>query len=39
MATWGVHIRIAEDLLKMINSLDPTSFLVGNIGPDCGKPN
>lgn len=39
MATWGVHIRIAEKLLDKYKDLDEVSFLVGNIGPDCGKPN
>jgi len=39
MATWGVHIRLAEAILNMGYDLDEKSFLVGNIGPDCGKPN
>ncbi len=39
MATWGVHIRIAEKLLDKYSDLEEVSFLVGNIGPDCGKPN
>ncbi|QUI23902.1 zinc dependent phospholipase C family protein [Vallitalea pronyensis] len=39
MATWGIHIRIAEKLLDKYGDLDEVSFLVGNIGPDCGKPN
>jgi hypothetical protein len=39
MATWGAHIRIAEELLSHFPLLDPTSFLVGNVGPDCGVPN
>lgn len=39
MATWGLHIRIAERLLEKFDYLDHESFLVGNIGPDCGKPN
>lgn len=40
MATWGLHIRIAEALLdKAQLELDRTSFLVGNIATDAGKPN
>lgn len=39
MATWGAHIRLAEELLIHFPELDPLSFLVGNVGPDCGEPN
>ncbi len=39
MATWGLHIRIAEKVLLKNKDLDTESFLVGNIGPDCGVPN
>lgn len=39
MATWGAHIRIAEEILKVHNNLDVCSFLIGNVGPDCGEPN
>jgi len=40
MATWGVHIRIAEAILKENRfEVDKTSFLVGNIAPDAGMPN
>lgn len=39
MATWGAHIRIAEAILKEYSNLHETSFLVGNVGPDCGEPN
>ncbi len=39
MATWGAHIRIAEEVLRRDDSLDPVSFLVGSVGPDCGVPN
>jgi len=38
MATWIVHIRVAERLLKNLN-LDEEMFLAGNIGPDSGVPN
>lgn len=39
MATWGAHIRIAEEILKFNSNLDEESFLIGNVGPDCGEPN
>jgi len=39
LATWGLHIRIAEKVLFRNKDLDIESFLVGNIGPDCGVPN
>jgi hypothetical protein len=39
MATWMVHFRIAENLLKMGLKASEKEFLVGNIGPDCGLPN
>lgn len=39
MATWGAHIRIAEAILEIFKDLDEVSFLVGNVGPDCGMPN
>lgn len=39
MATWGAHIRIAEAILGAYSHLHTESFLVGNVGPDCGEPN
>jgi hypothetical protein len=39
MATWGLHMRIAEKILEKHKSLDEAYFVVGNIGPDCGVPN
>ncbi|MGF7056413.1 hypothetical protein [Brassicibacter mesophilus] len=39
MATWGVHIRVAEKLLKMNFDFDKEAFTVGNLGPDCNKAN
>ena len=39
MATWGLHLRIAEALLERGYDLDEAMFAVGNIGPDCGMPN
>ena len=39
MATWGLHMRVAEKFLGFGYDLEDTYFLVGNIGPDCGVPN
>jgi hypothetical protein len=39
MATWIAHLRIAERLLNKGYNFEPTSFIVGNIGPDSGMPN
>lgn len=39
MATWGLHLRLAEAILKRGYDLDEAMFAVGNIGPDCGVPN
>ncbi len=38
MATWIVHLRIAENLLGMIAGLDEESFAVGSVAPDSGMP-
>jgi hypothetical protein len=38
MASWIVHLRIAEDLLARIPVLDESMFAVGNIAPDSGIP-
>ena len=39
MASWMVHLRIADKLLDQIPGLSPTDFIVGNIAPDSGVPN
>ena len=39
MASWMVHLRIADKLLDQIPDLSPTEFIVGNIAPDSGVPN
>lgn len=39
MASWMVHLRIADKLLKAIVNLSTTEFVVGNIAPDSGIPN
>lgn len=38
MASWMVHLRIAENLLPEFPSLEPAIFAVGNIAPDSGIP-
>jgi hypothetical protein len=38
MATWIAHLRIAENLLERIPSLDSGQFAIGNIAPDSGIP-
>lgn len=38
MATWIVHLRLAENLLQMIDKLDESFFAIGNIAPDSGIP-
>ena len=39
MASWMVHLRIADKLLDAIPGLSPVEFIVGNIAPDSGVPN
>jgi len=38
VATWVAHLRLAENLLPMIDGLDAHSFAIGNIAPDSGIP-
>ena len=38
MASWIVHLRIAENLLGFIPDLEPARFAVGNIAPDSWMP-
>ncbi len=38
MASWIVHLRLAENLLRLIPGLDAASFAVGSIAPDSGIP-
>ncbi len=38
MASWIIHLRIAEQLLGLFPDLDPARFAVGNITPDSGIP-
>lgn len=39
MASWMVHLRIADKLLDNIPNLSATEFIVGNLAPDSGVPN
>ena len=39
MASWMVHLRIADKLLDKRTDLSPVEFIVGNIAPDSGVPN
>jgi hypothetical protein len=38
MATWIVHLRIAENLLVNFPGLDASQFAIGNVAPDSGLP-
>lgn len=38
MASWIVHLRIAENLLRTKTHWDPGYFAIGNIAPDSGLP-
>ncbi len=39
MASWMVHLRIADRLLDRLPIPAPVEFIVGNIAPDSGVPN
>lgn len=39
MASWMVHLRIADRLLDRFPELSPVEFIVGNVAPDSGVPN
>ena len=38
MATWIVHLRIAEALLARRPELDAGQFAIGSVAPDSGLP-
>ena len=38
MASWMIHLRIAEEILKHIPTLPREPFILGNIAPDSGIP-
>ena len=39
MASWMVHLRVADALLDQIDNIEPEPFIVGNLAPDSGIPN
>lgn len=39
MASWMIHLRIADELLVRLRQIDETAFVMGNIAPDSGVPN
>ena len=39
MASWMIHLRVADRLMDRIPGLDETAFVMGNIAPDSGVPN
>lgn len=39
MASWIVHLRVADKLLNEIPNISSTEFVIGNIAPDSGIPN
>ena len=39
MASWMIHLRIADRLLPSFREIDETAFVIGNIAPDSGVPN
>lgn len=38
MASWMIHMRIADSLLDRIPDLSPIEFIMGNLAPDSGAP-
>lgn len=39
MASWMVHLRVAELLLERLEGIAKQEFIMGNIAPDSGVPN
>lgn len=39
MASWVIHLRVAEQLWNRIQLEDRIAFVMGNIAPDSGIPN
>lgn len=39
MASWMVHLRVADKLLDRLEGIAETEFIMGNIAPDSGVPN
>jgi hypothetical protein len=38
MASWMVHLRLADNLLDLIHGLDAEQFGIGSVAPDSGLP-
>ena len=38
MASWIVHLRIADKILEHLSDLDAGQFAIGNVAPDSGVP-
>ena len=39
MASWMVHLRVADRLLDRLEGIREKEFIMGNIAPDSGVPN
>ena len=39
MGTWIAHLRVAENLLPHLGSVDEVAFAYGSLAPDSGLPN
>jgi len=39
MASWMIHLRIADEILPQLHRIDETAFVIGSIAPDSGVPN
>ncbi len=39
MASWMIHLRIADKLLDYLFDIEREEFIMGNIAPDSGEPN
>lgn len=39
MASWMIHLRVADQLLDKLPGLSAQEFIMGNIAPDSGVPN
>ena len=37
MASWMIHLRVADRLLDLIPDLSPIEFIMGNLAPDSGR--
>lgn len=39
MASWMIHLRVAEGLIERLQIKNEKEFIVGNMAPDSGEPN